>query len=563
MATMQETPKKEPQPIAIKSQSGSHPSRRTFIKTGAGLAAAVGMVGAPAAWSESQTRPGAPAAVGSSTGGAAGARTSVFVSAASGDMSWIAEEWNPARPFLIWGRPLRVRPLLMYAVPQRREMTSWRSWGGVLTEESAVEEAERITHELRALAGNADFPLDVLPVAKVKTPEEASQALQGEYDVVMVYPASGGGKLLQACVPPEGDAILFVRHRSGPIYYWYEALSVAYLNTDKERAPGQEPPRLGKAHVDDVVVDDYNEALWRLRALYGVKNLTGARIVAVGGIMGKYAGNAPEFAKEKHKLDITEIGYEEMEKRIQRAFADEKRMAQAERWTDAYLALPETTLQTDRPFVVNAFMLYGMFKDLMREHRAPAFTIKECMSTIIPMSKTTACLSLSLLNDEGLIAFCESDYVVTPAGILLRHISGKPVFMHNSTFPHQGIVTCAHCSAPRRMNAERYEPATLLTHEESDYGAAPKVEIPLGQEVSFINPEYAAGRWVGIRGNVTGNPFYPICRSQQEVKIQGQWKKLLSEVRDSHWMMAYGDSLREAGYAARKMGIRWENISDV
>lgn len=547
------------QSIPEKGPSEAQPSRRTFIKSGAGLAAAVSVIGAPRAWSAPQAYPGPMP----SSGGAAGERTSVFVSAASGDMSWIADEWNPASPFLIWGKPLRVRPILMYAVPEKREMTSWRSWGGVLTDESAAEEVERITNELRALAGKADFPLEVLPVAKVKTPEEAAQALQGEYDVVMVYPAAGGGKLLQACVPPEGDALLFARHRSGPIYYWYEALSVAYLNTDKERAPGQEPPRLGKAHVDDVVIDDYDEALWRLRALYGVKNLTGARIVAVGGIMGKYAGDAPERWKAKHRLEITEIGYEEMEKRIQNAFANADRMAQAERWTDAYLKLPQTTLKTDRTFVVNAFLLYGIFKDLMREHRSPAFTIKECMSTIIPMSKTTACLTLSLLNDEGLIAFCESDYVVTPAGILLRHIAGKPVFMHNSTFPHQGLVTCAHCSAPRRMNAGRYEPVTLLTHEESDFGASPKVEIPLGQEVSFIDPEYAVGRWVGIRGNVIGNPFYPICRSQQDVKIQGQWKKLLSEVRDSHWMMAYGDYLKEAGYAARKMDIQWENISDV
>ncbi|MFB3786288.1 MAG: sugar isomerase [bacterium] len=556
---MPEFPKPESQSIPEKGQPEDRPSRRTFIKSGAGLAAAVSVIGAPQAWSAPQAYPGpAPSAVGGT-----GERTSLFVSAPSGDMSWIADEWNPARPFLIWGRPLRVRPILMYAVPEKREMTSWRSWGGVLTEDSAAEEVERITNELRALAGKADFPLEALPVAKVKTPEEAAQALQGEYDVVMVYPASGGGKLLQACVPPEGDALLFARHRSGPIYYWYEALSVAYLNTDKERAPGQEPPRLGKTHVDDVVIDDYDEALWRLRALYGVKNLTGARIVAVGGIMGKYAGDAPERWKAKHRLEITEIDYAEMEKRIQNAFADADRVAQAERWTDAYLKLPKTSLKTDRTFVVNAFLLYGIFKDLMREHQAPAFTIKECMSTIIPMSKTTACLTLSLLNDEGLIAFCESDYVVTPAGILLRHIAGKPVFMHNSTFPHQGLVTCAHCSAPRRMDANRYEPTTLLTHEESDFGAAPKVEIPLGQEVSFIDPEYAVGRWVGIRGNVIDNPFYPICRSQQDVKIQGQWKKLISEARDSHWMMAYGDYLQEVGYAARKMGIQWENISDV
>jgi hypothetical protein len=167
---------------------------------------------------------------------------------------------------------------------------------------------------------------------------------------------------------------------------------------------------------------------------------------------------------------------------------------------------------------------------------------------------------LSLLNDQGLMAFCESDFVIIPAGILLHYISGKPVFLHNSTFPHDGIVTCAHCSAPRRLNGARYEPAKIVTHYESEYGAAPKVEIPVGQQVTFIDPEYSTCRWLGFTGIVKDNPFYEICRSQQDVQIQGDWRKLVNEVRDSHWMMAYGDYLKELAYVARKIGINWTAI---
>ncbi len=285
--------------------------------------------------------------------------------------------------------------------------------------------------------------------------------------------------------------------------------------------------------------------------------------MAVGGVWGKYASDAPQIAREKYGMNLIEIGYGEIEKRIKSTLGDRKKMALAEQWTKTYLSLPGTALKTERKFVVNAFMLYGLFKDLMVENRAKAFTIKDCMSAIIPMSKTTACLSLGLLNDEGLLAFCESDFVIIPAGILMRHIAGKPVFLHNSTFPHKGVVTCAHCSAPRRMDGAHYEPTTILTHEESDYGAAPKVEIPIGKEVTFIDPEYTKGRWIGFRGNIEENPFYPICRSQQDVRIQGQWKKLIGEARDSHWMMAYGSHLKEVGYAARKLGLRWENLSDI
>jgi hypothetical protein len=33
--------------------------------------------------------------------------------------------------------------------------------------------------------------------------------------------------------------------------------------------------------------------------------------------------------------------------------------------------------------------------------------------------------------------------------------------------------------------------------------------------------------------------------------------------RHSAWMMVYGDYLREIGYAVRKIGLTWDNVSDV
>ena len=83
----------------------------------------------------------------------------------------------------------------------------------------------------------------------------------------------------------------------------------------------------------------------------------------------------------------------------------------------------------------------------------------------------------------------------------------------------------------------------------------------IGQEVTFLDPEYSTTRWVGFKGVVKANPFYQICRSQQDVQIQGDWQKLKNEVRDSHWMMVYGDYVREAGFAARKLGLEWVSVS--
>lgn len=475
---------------------------------------------------------------------------------------WAGDLWDPSKPFLKLGRPLKVQPILMYRLPAPKPEWSWKSWGGVQTEEGAAQESQRIAGELKAIAARAEFPIEPLPVARVTSVEEAARARNPAADVTVIYPATGSGAMLRALIGDRGDVIVFARHRSGPVYYWYEALSVRYLRTERPGPAPANPAEAPRISVEDVVIDEVDELLWRFRALFGAGNFLGSRIVALGGAAGKYAAEAPRVARERFRLDIVESSYDDLGKRIRSALSDSARMARAREWTERYLRIPQTELATPKEFVVNAFVLYGLFKDILAEHQASAFTINSCMGTILPMSKTTACLTLGLLNDEGLLAFCESDFVIVPAGILLRYISGKPVFLHNSTFPHNAVVTCAHCTAPRRMDASRYEPVKLLTHYESEYGAAPKVEIPAGQEVTFIDPEYATCRWVGMKGKVESNPFYEICRSQQDVRIQGNWKKLLSEVRDSHWVMVYGDYLREIGYAAPRIGVNWENISE-
>jgi len=472
------------------------------------------------------------------------------------------EDWDPNKPPVCTGKALTVQPILMYRVAERRQATSWKSWGGVQNDEAAAAEAQRISKELSELSTRCEFPLKIMPAVKIRSASEAAQVHKRDYDVIVVYAASGSGELLSACFAPkkDKDTIIFVRHRSGPAYYWYEALSTKYLHTDEAGSRQNSYLDHGGVYVDDVVVDDYAELLWRLRALYGLKNFIGTRVVALGGPWGKYSPEAPQVAREEFRLNIIDVSYDEIAARIERAMQDSDALTTAQRWTQEYLSLPNTILMTDRTFVVNAFLLYGLFRDLMREYDAPAFTIRGCMTTILPIAKTTPCLSLSLLNDQGLMAFCESDFVIIPAGILLHYVSGKPVFLHNSTFPHAGIVTCAHCSAPRRLDGVRYEPAKIMTHYESEYGAAPKVKMPLGQQVTFIDPEYSTGRWLGFTGIVKDNPFYEICRSQQDVQIQSDWRKLVNEVRDSHWMMAYGDYLKEISYATRKIGINWTTI---
>ena len=68
----------------------------------------------------------------------------------------------------------------------------------------------------------AEFPLDLMPLAAVQTPQEAGELAKGFHDVLIMYAAGGEAKVLESLVSPQKWHLLFVRHRSGPVYLWYE-----------------------------------------------------------------------------------------------------------------------------------------------------------------------------------------------------------------------------------------------------------------------------------------------------------------------------------------------------
>lgn len=454
-------------------------------------------------------------------------------------------------------KPIEVQPVLAYHLFERREATSWRPWGGLHTTDDIAAEKLRIQAELDGLAAKAEFPLSFRPLAEVTNAEAAAQVAAEKADVTLIYAATGGLRELETLIGPSGNTIVFVRHKSGPVYLWYEIAHPRLLRktVDVYGQPGLEP--------QDVVVDDMDAVLWRLRSYYALKNTVGSRILAVGGASGWGAGgkDAPQRAIDVWNLDIQSVSYDDLGARIVSARNDGDRLRQAEEAARVYAGDPGIQLDTDIGFVSRAFLLNGVFEDLLGEMDAQALTVNECMSTIMPLSGTTACLCLTLLNDAGALAFCESDFVVIPSGILLHHIASVPVFLQDPTYPHDGMVTLAHCTAPRKMDGHHLEKAKLMTHFESDYGAAPKVEMRLGQEVTVIDPDFAESRWLGFTGHILDNPHMDICRSQIDVSIDGDWPRLVREMCGFHWMLAYGNHLRETGFALRKRGVDWLNIT--
>ena len=139
---------------------------------------------------------------------------------------------------------------------------------------------------------------------------------------------------------------------------------------------------------------------------------------------------------------------------------------------------------------------------------------------ILPVAETTACLTLTLLNDSGCLAFCESDFVAIPSGILLHCISAEPVFFCNPTFPHRNMVTVG---IQRHPQDGRKEPRTGV------HPHALRVRLWRGA-ASRDAPRPGTHRARSqlrqqpvdrISGGILENPALDICTSQLDIGIEG------------------------------------------
>ena len=460
------------------------------------------------------------------------------------------------------GSMLRVKPAIIAKIPTRQEKTSWRWYGGIQTMDEVHGEAQRLEQDLRSLATRSDFPVEFLPMAVVSDEAQAKETASGEHDVLLIFGAcSYDQALCHQLAAGKAPAVLFLRHRTEPHYCQHVTAHIVFLRqwTDSVVETNMD--------VHDVAVDDYNEILWRLRALYGLKNSIGTTMLAIGGLQHYSAvggKHAPKHA-EVWRYRIETVPLEEFAGRLNKARTERQLAEAVERQTSDLLAQPNVTLKTDRKFVFNSLLALWVSKELAKEKGATNFGFAGCMgNAVITLLDTPPCLILALANDEGYTAYCHADLTHTTAGVLLRWIASRPTFVCNSHFPHDGIYTVAHCAAPRKMNGKDCEPTDIMTHYESDYGAATKVHYAKGQTVTVVIPALDCTKWQGFRGKIVESPSRPACRSQMDIAIEGNWRRLLTEEVGFHVQVVYGDYLREVGYALKKLGkIQWENFSEV
>lgn len=165
------------------------------------------------------------------------------------------------------------------------------------------------------------------------------------------------------------------------------------------------------------------------------------------------------------------LGYRELWK-------DHTLSAGARAELDEVLCRFSCSLEGDRTTedLSDAAIMYLALASICKEEHLDAVTVK-CFD-LLSSCKTTACLALALLNDNGIIAGCEGDIPSICTMLAIYKALGRPSFMANpaSIDSDNLSIDFAHCTIPTAM----VENCTLPSHFESGIGIGINGELPLG-----------------------------------------------------------------------------------
>ena len=156
---------------------------------------------------------------------------------------------------------------------------------------------------------------------------------------------------------------------------------------------------------------------------------------------------------------------------------------------------------------------------IVERYGLTALTIK-CFD-LLDTCRTTACLALARLNDDGIVCGCEGDIPTLWTMMTVYAHCGKVPFMANpSSSDHKLLrVDFAHCTVPTSMT----ESFTLPTHFESGIGVGIAGILPTGRYSVVKIGGKKLDRLFWAKGTVTANTkIAERCRTQVSFRFDNE-----------------------------------------
>lgn len=419
-------------------------------------------------------------------------------------------------------------------------------WGLMKNEEKLQEEYERISKELKEIEGDEEFSFSGGDIIRSVSEALDLSKKYRECDALVVFSVSGAGtrKLLNTLTVYGLPLIFFNKIEKNRAYghalfqQWYEMDAV-------------------KKFPDiDLVINDYQELLEKLRAHRSVKKLQESKVLCIGEPNEFFKGGlAARSAVDKFESAIDYMSFETFQENLENESLEGEEVREIK---DSFLENAESVSdEIEEDVGLKSARIYKVLKSIISENDYDAVTIN-CLSGILDMINTTPCLAFQRLRDEGVPAVCEADIPQLVTTILLRNIADKPTFINDPVIrPEGNKLIVAHCTSPTKLSGYEEDPQEYdaLLHHETKMGLAPSVKFDEGQDVTIAGVSHDFEEMVSTEGKITRNTDYHVCISQAEIEVENA-KFLFDNFQGFHWVMVYGNWLNELEKACNLLGVQ-------
>ena len=280
-----------------------------------------------------------------------------------------------------------------------------------------------------------------------------------------------------------------------------------------------------------------------------IAKLQGKRIGVIGKPSGWLIASNVDYAamRQRWGVEMVDVPLDEVVKGYEAVAADE-----VQDIANEFISKAVGVKEPSRDEVVKVMRLYRSVKGIVERYRLDAFTLN-CFD-LIPTTRTTGCVALALLNQEGIPAGCEGDEQTLLTMLAVQAATGEMTFMANPSkildnAAHEMVL--AHCTIAPAMT-DRY---IVRDHYESLSGVAVEgVFDPMDMTVVKCGGA-SMERYFISKANLiecTTNPN--MCRTQLHLRLDEPLDYFLERSIGNHHVIVRGNHKQRLESVLRMLG---------